>query len=775
MAAKKSRKPRPKLAAAPEEVVEREGRKSKKRASKHDAHAGDIEPQNRLEAGPRKERPKGLPGPRLTNHKVRSVWFQARAAWPVREARVDALVAGRRAAAALPVSTQHETRWGLIGPLNIGGRVTSLACDPNKPDRIWAGSAGGGVWHSEDAGQSWTAQWHTEDVLNVGSLAIDPKNPDILYCGTGEANLSADSYGGLGIYRTADGGKTWTLWAPVNSTRIPRRIGAISIDPFDSSRLMLGGIGFREVSSGGSDLGGLYSSSDAGLTWTRQTAFTSGNYWCHAVLFHPTQRGTVYVAITAQGMQSGIYRSTNGGSTWTHLVDGLPSPDHIGRVSLALCASKPERMYANASQELSEHADQVLGVFRSDDGGSSWRKISHHQFTHEAQMSYGNTIVVDATNPNLVLCGGVDLHRTSDGGKTWKKVTFWDARKGDKDYAHADHHCLLMPAKANGRVYDANDGGLDVSDDKGLHWMNRSVGLGCTMFYDVDVAQTDARAFGGGAQDNGTVVTYTGRDNDFYEILGGDGGWMVYDPTDPSRVFASYYNLNIFRFAKRKYKDVSPPAEDDERSAVWMAYITLDPLDTHVVYTGSHRLWRSMNDGDKWDAITPVLDGSAISCIEVADADPTRLYVGTEDGGIFRSLDRGKTWSANIAGPLLPGHTITRLITSPNDANRVYATMANFGHAHVFRSDNGGVTWSDIDRGRLPDVPHYALAIPLTAPDTLFVGNDVGVFVSYDAGHTWSNLSGNLPHAMIVDLVYHEKSKTLMAATYGRSLWRLPL
>jgi photosystem II stability/assembly factor-like uncharacterized protein len=768
---KRKRPARRKLAAAPESVVE----KSAPATSAKERAAGELEPQNKLEAGPRKERPTGAPGPRLTNHKVRSVWFQARAAWPVREASVSALVEARRAVAASPTTPHLQAQWQLIGPTNIGGRCTSLVCDPNKPDRIWIGTAGGGVWYSADAGRTWQAQWHSEDVLNVGALAMDPKDPDILYCGTGEANLSADSYAGVGIYRSHDGGKTWQMWASVASTKIPRRIGAIAVDPFDSNRLILGGVGFLEVSSSGKDLGGLHLPTDGGRTWTRQHAFSSGNYWCHAVLFHPAARGTVYATVTSRGMQSGIYRSTDGGATWTHLLKGLPSPDRMGRTSIALCASKPNRMYAIASQELSQHADQMLGVFRSDDGGTTWTSISGGHFRAEAQMSYGNTIAVDPGNPNIVLCGGVDLHRTADGGATWTRVTRWDARRGTKNYAHADHHCLLMPAAAPGRVYDANDGGMDLSGDRGVTWTNRSAGLAATMFYDADVAQSDGRAFGGGAQDNGTVVTNSGQPNDFYELLGGDGGWMVYDPKDASHVFASFYNLNIYRFSKSTWKDVSPPATKSEQAAVWMAYITLDPSDARVVYTGSSRMWRSLNDGNDWKDISPVLDGSSISAIEVADADPTHIYVGTEDGAIFRSTDRGKAWSANIATSSLPGHTITRLLTRPTDANRLYATVANFGHSHVFRSDDGGQTWRDIDRGQLPDVPHQAIAIPLAAPDTIYIGNDVGVFVSHDGGTTWSNLSGNLPHTMIVDLVYHEKDRTLMAATYGRSLWRLAL
>jgi len=371
------------------------------------------------------------------------------------------------------------------------------------------------------------------------------------------------------------------------------------------------------------------------------------------------------------------------------------------------------------------------------------------------------------------VCGGVDLHLTTDGGKRWAKVTRWDAKPGQPKYAHSDHHQLLMPAAAPGRVYTVNDGGLGVSYDGGVTWSNRSKGLAITMYYDVDVAQSDGRHFGGGAQDNGTVATTTGRDNDHFEILGGDGGWMIYDPADAGHIFASYYNMNIWRWCNGRRWDVSPPAPEKEKDSVWMVYVTMDPRDAKTVFTGSKRVWRTKNAGKTWKAVSPVLDDSAISAIEVAPSDSNRIYVGTRNGGFFRSVDGGKTWSANLAGATLPGHEITRIdSTAELGSDFVLITLANFGHSHLFRSQDGGKSWEDIDKGRLPDVPHHAVVIRPDAPRTVYVANDAGVFISRDSGRTWMNMSANLPNVNVVDLVFHEKDRTLSAATYGRSLWR---
>jgi photosystem II stability/assembly factor-like uncharacterized protein len=674
-----------------------------------------------------------------------------------------------RAKRDLPVP-KRAPRWRCIGPTNIGGRMTCVVCHPKDANRIWAGAAGGGVWQSNNAGVHWRSLWKKQDSLNIGSLAIDPANPDVIYCGTGEANLSADSYAGVGIYKTADGGRTWKLLASASGLGIPSRIGVIAIDPSDSAHLLIGGVGAYESSPRPEDLGGMFVSRDGGVTWRRENFISTKNYWCHAIVFHPTKQDVIFATFTEQGIKSGIWMSEDGGEHWRQLAGGLPAPENFGRTSLAISPSNPEIIYAFAQDGLS---DNLLGVFRSADGGETWREIGGRHFQAEGQISYGNTIAVHPKRPNHVLCGGVDLHLTTDGGKTWTKITRWDSDRGKRDYAHADHHHLLMPITTPGRVYDPNDGGFDVSEDGGLTWCNRSKGLAVTMYYDMDVAQSDGHHFGGGAQDNGTLVTTDGRTNDHFEVLGGDGGWMIYDPADAKHFYASYYNMAIHRWRNGRSRNVSPPVRRDEAEAVWMVYVTMDCQDSDTVFTGSTRVWRTKNDGKKWRAVSPVLDGSVISVIEVAPADSKRIYVGTENGGFFRSLDGGNTWSPNLAGATLPGHSITRIDSTANlGADFVFITIANFGHSHVFCSRDGGKTWEDADNGQLPDVPHHAVVIRPDQPKTIYVGNDAGVFVSHDSGGTWENMTGNLPNVMIVDLVLHEKDGTLSAATYGRSLWR---
>jgi photosystem II stability/assembly factor-like uncharacterized protein len=608
--------------------------------------------------------------------------------------------------------------------------------------------------------------------LNIGSLAIDPTNPATLYCGTGEANLSADSYPGVGIYRSIDGGESWQLLAPADTNRIPTRIGAIAVDPFDPSHIRIGGVAHDYAGSDVCD--GLFVSRNGGLSWGRETFVSTAPYRCHAVLFHPSARGTLFATIAARGSRSGLWKSTNGGASWTQLTNGLPSPDAIGRSSLAISPSKPAVMYMLAEDK----SEGVLGVFKSVNGGAGWTAVAGDHFRNEDQMSYNNTIAVHPANHDHVLCGGVDLHRTTDGGKTWHRTTRWNANRKDKrqvrHYAHSDHHCLLMPPARPGLVYDMNDGGMDVSTDGGLTWTNRSNGLATTMFYDLDVAQRDGRMFGGGAQDNGTNVTFKGAADQFHEVNGGDGGWMVIDPRDKQHFYATAQNMDIARFHKLHYKNASPPAKKAERDEVWMAFLDMDPNDSRTVFAGGLRVWRTRNDGDRWHAVSEILDGSPISAVEIAQANSRMVYVGTENGGIFRSMDGGDSWSGDISGPL-PGFTITRLLTSPINARLVYAVVANFGASHVFQSRDGGQTWTDVDRRRLPDVPHHAIAIPRRKPSTLYVCSDAGVYVSTDAGNDWKNLTRNLPTVPIVDLVYHERDRTLTAASYGRSLWRLKI
>lgn len=714
------------------------------------------------ESRPKKAKPKAAKEPRLTTHKVRAAWFQAREAWPLREAPVHLLVNERtRVAREVPPAPGTE-KWQPVGPANIGGRMTSAVCHPTQPDRLWAGAAGGGVWFSPDAGKTWQPLWHDQPTLNIGALALDPQQPDTIYCGTGEANLSADSHPGVGVYRSLNAGQSWQLLAAADAVGLPRRIGTLAVDPFNPQHLLAGGVGHLL-----SDASGLFASTDGGVTWARVPFIGSNFYRAHDVQFHPAKQGVIYATITTLGIKNGIWRSKDGGATWKQLTQGLPSSDEIGRTTLALAPSHADVLYALIGQE-----DPVLGVFRSSDAGDTWTSIGGTHFEDERQMSYNNTIVVHPQNENWVLCGGVDLHRTRDGGAHWEQVTQWDAERGTSTYAHADHHALLMPAGAPGRVYDLNDGGLDFSADGGTKWENRSNGLATNMFYDLDVAQSDGKMMAGGAQDNGTLATLDGQANTYFELTGGDGGWVVIDPQDAGHLFSSSQRMRIFRFRSSDgWAEVTPPETPGARP--WMAFLALDSQNRKTLFTGSHRVWRTNDHGDTWNPVSFALDGSTITALEVARADRTRIYAGTENGGFFRSVNSGDAWSNNLASTVLPGRTITRVESRPNNADIVYATVANFGNRHVFRSADGGLNWTDVDRGDLPDAPFHAIVVPAAHPTRVYAAGDAGVFVSDDEGAHWANLTRNLPTVMVVDLVYHEADRTLTCATYGRSFWRL--
>jgi photosystem II stability/assembly factor-like uncharacterized protein len=387
-------------------------------------------------------------------------------------------------------------------------------------------------------------------------------------------------------------------------------------------------------------------------------------------------------------------------------------------------------------------------------------------------MTYNNAISVDPGDADVVVCGGVDLHRTKNGGSTWKKLTRWFASRDEADYAHADQHAICHPAGSAGLVYALNDGGLDVSRNGGDTWENRSDGLATNMFYDLSVAATDGNVYGGGMQDNGTWLTLDGQPDQFIETTGGDGGFCAIDATDALHLYTSsqFMRVNRFRRSDGWSADIGP---NETGPRPWMAYIAMDPQRPKRVFVGSQRVWRSIDDGSRWRDVTGILDDSFVTCIEVSRADVGRLYAGTENGGIFRSDDGGDTWTGDVASSALPGRTITRLRTPANDADVVYATVANFGNRHLFRSSDGGETWADVDGGQLPDVPHHAVDIPSGDSGVIYVGGDAGVFVSGDAGVTWNDLTLNLPTVMVVDLVLHEATNRLLAATYGRSIWAL--
>jgi photosystem II stability/assembly factor-like uncharacterized protein len=541
-------------------------------------------------------------------------------------------------------------------------------------------------------------------------------------------------------------------------------------------------------------------------------------YFCHSVVFHPGKKGVVFAAVEARGTQSGIWISMDGGKSWEKATKGLPSGDRFGRTSLAVTRGKT--VYALAGQP---RIQALLGVYRSDDLGKTWENCSPRgQFAKDGQLSYTNCIAVDPKSPKTVVIGSLDLFRTENAGRTWERISDGKVLDGERNYVHVDHHAVVI---RHGRIYSANDGGFAIFGTSGTQWKTRNTGLAVSMMYDIDVAPTDSRCISAGLQDHGTWLQGHLRRLDlrlkgeaareatgFRMVIPGDGGWTCYDPDDETHIFASSQRMQLSRHRARDgWQSVNPPVSEKERDLVWMAIVAMDTSPRRgkrrkrrTVYIGSDRLWRSSDDGNTWEEASPVLDGSVISAIEVSAANPKCIYVGTTNGGFFRTVDGADSWSHNLAGPLSPGRIITRIESHRTLPNVVCYTIglvadvyfvdnppemaqysmlrggfrgkigdreALFEFAHLYSSEDGGDTWFCPDRLGLPNLPHHSAI--MGPGESIFVAHDGGVSMGKD--YEFRSISGNLPNVRITDLVYHERDRLLFASTYGRGCWRVSL
>lgn len=727
----------------------------------------------------------------FSTFKRHSAWFSQRASQTLHEVPASDLKDYwiRRGQSAWDDKLPH---WECAGPFNIGGRVTTLIAHPIHPRRLWAGAAAGGVWSSHDGGANWKSCWPNWASPNIGALAMDPADPNVIYCATGEANLSPDCYPGTGLYLSRDGGAQWELLAAADTQNLPRRIGALLPSKLTPGVLYLGGVTHDEQHPAG-----LYTSPDGGQTWRREDGPSASNYWCHSLVEHP--HGFVLAGLELGGAQTGIWRSGADG-VWKQLHGGLPDGDKTGRISLAMARSRPDTVYALVANRV---GDEVLGVFRSRNGGERWEDVGAGYFSGEGQGCYNNSIAVHPEEPDTLVCGLNDIHISRDGGGTWQRASHWDADEGSSQYVHSDQHAILLPGGK--LLYAANDGGVAASEDLGETWETRTRGLVNTMFYDIDVAAGNGKMFGGGAQDNGSLVAgVTEKEGDFLRVLGGDGAWMAFAPDDENHVVGSRSDIHIFRHTAARHwsadywEEISPQGmKENEHHQNAIAVLAMDPAHPRTLWVGSRRLWRATRDGRDWQAISPELDGSAITAIEIPPVAPEQVWAGTRNGGIFRSLDGGETWSGDLSGPEIPARVITRIESHPRKASHLVVTIGGTGMisramprarrhgaapitsgaekiAHVFLSEDGGRLWRPVDAPEMPDVAYHAAVFETHQPYRLFVANDCGVWMTEDFA-AWTDVSTTLPNAMVSDLVYHHRDRSLTAATYGRGVWRVIL
>ncbi len=625
------------------------------------------------------------------------------------------------------------TPWVSIGPRNVNGRVKSIAVHPTDPGIVYAGAASGGVWKSTDGAESWRPLWDTQESLAVGSLAVAPSAPDTIYVGTGEWTPGwGPSYPGVGLYVSTDAGATWTLRADVAA----RRNARVLVSPANADHVFVAGNG------------GFERSLDAGATWSTVHAGEISD-----AVVDPADADTLYIAVR----NDGIYKSTDGGTSWTALAAG-PTGGDADWLRLAIGQN-------GASGSNFVVAKQSGTLYVSTDGGTSWATLAG---SHGSSSFYQwcNLVAVAPDDESVLFAGGVGIERTTDGGATWSALAG----------LHADHHVAAFAPSSPATVYACNDGGVYRSTDQGATWEKTSDGLVVTQFYDVGSWETISTVLGGGTQDQGTNMSTGGLT--WRKVFGWDGGYLVIHPTDPRTIYAEHQNTDIHKSTDGGDTWVQVTAGLVGGNP-WTGVITMSPGDPNTLYTGTTQVFRT-TDGcaTPWATSSQVLSG-LVTSIAVAPSLTTRVYAGTSGGMVVRSDDGGATspW-ADITAGLPVGRPVTDVIVDRADADRVLVclggTSGGAGAQSVHLSSDGGATWTDIS-ANLPDVGVNAGAFDPNAATTLYAGTDIGVFRSTDGGTTWQAFDNGLPNVVVSDLHADAEDNLLVAATFGRGMYKVTI
>jgi hypothetical protein len=712
-----------------------------------------------------------------------SDWFFAQRAFPGGTIDQDAFLAavGQARSARARLATSGGPSWQAAGPYNIGGRVTALAVVPGG-STLYLGAANGGVFRSDDSGVNWTSVLDGELTFSIGALALDPTDPNTVYCGTGEANSAVDTYDGSGLYRTSDGGDSWQHLG----LEATRRIGRVAVDPSNPDRIFVAAMGTQFSTNPDR---GLYRSEDGGLNWTK-VLFVNDSTGCADVVINPAHPETVYCATwervrhptyrRAFGPGCGIWRSTNSGTTWTLLQNGLPTPtDSVGRIGLAIAPSRPSTVYAQIIAG-SNGGYNGRGMYRTLDGGATWtrRDVSGYTGIFGGFGWYFGDMAVDPVDPDKVYALGVDMVRSTNGGTNFSTVL---------GTAHVDNHAIWIDPANSNRIYLGNDGGFYSSTVGGTTWF-KAVTLDITQFYAGAIDPSNPARLLGGTQDNNTLIT-TGSPTAWSAILGGDGFHCAVDPTNPAVIIAEWQyscgNTGPRRSSNSGGSWTAPTGIVTSDRFNWSTPLVMNPANHNVILVGSQRVYRSTNNGIGYSVISgdlttnntsSLLTYSTITTLDISPADTSVYYAGTDDGKVWRSTNRGGAWTDISAG--LPVRWVTRVTADPVNAQVVYVTHSGFGGdehlPHIHRSANQGVTWTPIDSD-LPDIPLNDVVVDPLDTQHLFVATDVGVYWSATQGANWAPLGSGLPFTAVFDLSLHSPSRTLVAATHGRSQWKLDL
>ncbi|MFZ1729717.1 MAG: T9SS type A sorting domain-containing protein [Bacteroidota bacterium] len=630
--------------------------------------------------------------------------------------------------------------WVNVGPKNIGGRITGIAIHPTNPDIMYFTAADGGVWKT-DNGTSLAFECRpvSDDLptLAMGSIDIDPRNTDVIYVGTGEANGSADSYSGIGVVRSTDAGATWEVMGGSEM----KNIGAIRVHKTLDSVIIAAS---RQ---------GIYRSENGGVKWNQVRNGTA-----HDLVLHPTIDSVMYAGV--QGV--GVIRSTDNGLTWTDLDMGI-GKDSVGRISVDICLSQPNILYALIVGSKGTLTNKTFAVMKSTDGGESWFRTTNATAPPSFTSNYGwynCELAVHPTDPDKILCGGVGLYLSLDGGLTFQ------TRSG----IHVDHHAIEFSPSAPDVCYNGNDGGMYVSGSGGITFSSLNANLPITQFYELGISLPVPGMIMGGTQDNGSNRRPTSGEIWEHET-GGDGAYCVLDYSDSLVMYSEYQNGSHLR-STNGGKNWVGLNNGLWGSGPWVTPVAIHPTVPEVLFTvTTKQLYKTTNRGDLWVPFHSNMDSArTITYIGISPHTPDLMFVGYNNGRVWKSTDAGWRWESVSTG--LPGRSLTDIIFDPVDVNTVYVSYSGYSKQSIYKTTDAGTTWENI-AGNIPSLPVNALEINPGKAEQLFAGTDFGVYTTLDGGVTWEICGEGMPKVVVVDLELHPTTGMLYAATHGRSIYAL--
>ncbi|HEY6337216.1 MAG TPA: hypothetical protein VIW68_01860 [Candidatus Sulfotelmatobacter sp.] len=687
-------------------------------------------------------------------------------------------------------------KYRLIGPFR-GGRSLTAAGVPGDPTTYYFGATGGGVWKSTDGAMTWSPVFDKEGTSSIGSLAVANTNPNVVYAGTGEACIRGNISHGDGVYKTLDGGKTWKNVG----LRDSRAIGKIIVNPSNPDIVFVAALGHQY---GPNAERGIFRTTDGGKTWEK-VLYKDEDTGGVDVAFDPHNPNILFAALWqarrlpwtfwSGGPGSGLYRSNDGGTTWKHLEEhGLPKGPY-GKIGVAVGASS-DRVYA-----LIEAHNPDGGLYRSDDGGETWQLINPSHSLWERPWYYMH-VIADPREENVLYIMNVDAYKSTDGGHLFNKVKL----------PHGDNHGLWIDPRDTRRMIASNDGGVTVTLDGGKNWTPQDNQPTAQFYHVITDEATPYRVYGS-QQDSGTVAIASRSDSgsidrpDWYDVGGGEAGYIAPYPPDPNIVYAADYQGNITRFDKHtgQIKSITeqPELSDGmgaanlEHRFQWTAPVVISPHDPNTLYHGGERLFKTTDGGVHWEAISPDLTrndktkqqpsgGVTIddtgteyydTVFAIAESPLTAglIWVGTDDGLIQLTRDAGKTWT-NVTPKEMPEWSRISLIDpSPHEAGAAYVAVDRHQNdelrPYIYKTSDYGKTWTKITNG-IPDTT-FARAVREDPKKRglLYAGTETGVYVSFDDGANWRALKLNLPTTPVHDLMV--KDNDLIVATHGRAFWIL--